>query len=251
MVTTSKSFDRIERQALKYEYVEGTKRILGEQPIGHRYKKVIDILPKMIEEGKLKNAFRDSDLSDLAIVTVHNYDEKSLFEQSLDFLGVEDYTVLKHSGEWSMAYKFTHLLEFIEGCEKPYILFCDARDTIFMDDPAKVVPFFKEFDCEVVFNATMSARGIYKSYESALPLYWWTRRISRTGTLKKYPNSGVFVGEKKIIKEISEIVVFYCEYMGWSEPYPSTLDQDVVRAIFPWFWPRMKLDYYNKIVYRN
>jgi hypothetical protein len=223
---------------------------MGEQPIAHRYKKVVPLFNKMVEEGTLKNAFKDSDLSDLAIVTVHNYDEKSLLEQSLDFIGVEDYTVLKQvGGAWSMGHKFVYLLEFIEECEKPYILFCDARDTIFTGDPADIVPSFKEFKCEVVFTATMSPRGIFKSFDWAIPLYWWTRKISRMGTMRKYPNTGGFVGRPQIIKEISEAALYYCERIDCR--YHPMNDQDIVRAIFPWFWPRMKLDYYNKIFYRN
>ena len=167
----------------------------------------------------------------------------------MDFLGVEDYTVLKHSGEWTMTNKFIHLLEFIEECEKPYILFCDARDTIFINDPADIVPFFKEFDCEVLFTATMSPRGIFHAYKWALPLYWWTRIISRAGPLKKYPNTGGFIGKPQIIKEICEASLFYCERLDCRN-HPTN-DQDIVRALFPWFWPRMKLDYYNKIFYRN
>jgi hypothetical protein len=203
----------------------------------------------MVKDGKLKNAFKNSDLSDLAIVTVHNYDEKTLFEQSLDFLGVEDYTVLKHSGEWRMDNKYVHLLEFIEECEKPYILFCDARDTVFADDPAKIVPLFKKFECEVLFNSTMSGRGIFKSYTWALSLRWWTRIISRTGRMRKYPNAGAFMGKKEIIKEISEIILFYCERMECKSGLNA--DQCILRAIYPWYWPRMKVDNYNRIFYRN
>jgi hypothetical protein len=148
-----------------------------------------------------------------------------------------------------MHHKFTHLLDFIDSCDKPYVLFCDARDTLFIDDPAKVVPYFEEFGCEILFNATMSPRGLFKAYKSALPLYWWTRRISRTGWLRKYPNAGGFIGKKSIIKEIGEVIVFYCERIGCRH-YPYS-DQDILRAIFPWFWPRMQVDYYNRIWYRN
>jgi hypothetical protein len=226
------------------------RRVTGEQLIIHRYKKAEPALSEMVKEGKLKNAFRNSDLSDLAIVTVHNYDEKTLFEQSLDFLGVEDYTVLKHSGEWKMVYKFMYLLEFIEECRKPYILFCDARDSIFTDDPAKAMVLFKEFGCEAVFNATMSSRGIFKSFQGwSLPLYWWTRMIAKTTWRKRYPNAGAFIGKKQLMKEISETILYYCELMECR--YPPKSDQDVLRAIYPWFWPRMTCDYYNKMFYRN
>ena len=177
------------------------------------------------------------------------YNEKTIFEQSLDFLGVRDYTVLKHDGEWRMAYKYIYLLEFIEECEKPYILFCDARDTIFTDDPAKALPLFKKFECEALFNGTMSARGIFKSYEWAASLYWWTRIIARTRWRKRYPNAGAFIGKTQFIKEICEVMSFYCERMV-CKIYPHS-DQDVLRAIYPWFWPKMTLDYYNMMFYRN
>ena len=227
----------------------GQRRHEGGQLIIHRYKKAIWRFNDIVKEGKLKNAFTNSDLSDLAIVTVHNYDEKPLFEQSLDFLGVEDYTVLRHSGEWRMTYKYIHLLEFIEECEKPYILFCDARDTVFLDDPAKIVPTFKRFKCEALFNSTMSPRGIFKSYDWALPLYWWTRTIVGLGWRKRYPNAGVFMGKVQFIKEIVETILFYCESMDCR--WPPKSDQDVLRSIYPWYWPRMTLDYYNYLFYRN
>ena len=239
------------RRALKvfrHQPPEG-RRLTGEQLIIHRHKMAEPALSEMIKDGRLKNISKNSDLSDLAIVTVHNYDEKTLFEQSLDFLGVEDYTVLKHSGEWKMLYKFMYLLEFIEECEKPYILYCDARDAVFTDDPAKAVPLFKEFECEALFCATMSARGILKAHAWTLPLYWWTRIISKTTWRKRFPNAGAFIGKRQLLKEISEIILFYCESMK-CKYYPNS-DQDVLRAIYPWFWPRMTCDYYNKMFYRN
>jgi hypothetical protein len=72
------------------------KRRCGQQPIIHRYKKAKAHLEWMIETGthyKKFEGFDLSDLSDLTIVTIHNYEEKSLFEQSLDFMGIKDYIV--------------------------------------------------------------------------------------------------------------------------------------------------------------
>jgi len=257
MDTTSRSFERVERlvwrltfKHKKYEpRIEYKKRRPLQQPILHRHKKAVENFSIMVEEGKLENAFKDSDLSDLAIVIVHNYDEKTILEQSLDFLGVEDYTVLKHDGEWEMTYKFIYLLEFIEECKKPYILYCDSRDAIFTDDPAKVMSiFFEKFKCEALFNCTTSTRGIFKSYKWTLPLYWWTKKMS-SGRMR-FANAGAFVGKTQFIKEISEVMLFYCERMGGCNYCPNS-DQDILRAIYPWFWPRMMIDYYNKIFYRN
>lgn len=245
--TTSKSFDVDRARRITYRYIPRYKRVIGEQPIAHRYKKVINRFDVMVKEGEMENAFMDSDLNELSITTVHNYDEKSLFEQNMDFLGISDYVVLKHSGDWHMFMKYEHLLRFIDsGKCKPYLLFCDARDTIFMDDPAKIIPLFKSFECEMVFNATMSPRGVFKSYSWAMPLYWWYRKISRTGWMKKYPNAGVFVGKTSFMVEVFENILRYAS--------PKSIyqqDQDVVRCIFPWYFPRMKIDYYNRIVYRN
>lgn len=255
MDTISKSYNTTEEYRLNrrklwtYRYRGEYKRRIGEQIIIHRYKKAADKLYDMIEDGKFENSFKNSDLSDLAIVTVHNYDYKTLLEQSLDFLGIKDYTVFNHTGKWRMAYKYIYLLEFIEECNKPYILFCDARDSIFIDDPAKIIPFFKEFECEALFNSSYSPRGIFKSYESAAGIYWWTRKVAKTGWTKKYPNAGGFIGKSQLIKEIAEVILFYCEHMGCKR-YPTS-DQDVLRAIYPWFWPRMKVDNYNRIFYRN
>lgn len=225
------------------------RRETGEQLIIHRHKKAVPELLSMIRSRKLENVAKDSDLSDLAIVTVHNYNGKTIFEQSLDFLGVEDYTVLKHPGEWKMQYKYVHLLEFLEECEKPYVLCCDARDAIFTDDPAKAVPLFKEFKCEALFNATMSPRGIFKSYKWAAGLYWWSRHVAKTTWRKRYPNAGAWIGKTQFVKEICEVISYYCERIGCKR-YPHS-DQDVLRAIYPWFWPRMNLDYFNKMFYRN
>lgn len=235
---------------ITFKYQPKYKRVIGEQPIAHRYKKVVPMFEKMVEDGSLREAYKDSDLSDLAIVTVHNYDEKTLIERSLDFLGVRDYVVLKHPGKnWRMDYKYIYLSEFLQECRKPYVLFCDARDIIFTDDPAKIVPLFKEFECEAVCNATMSPRGIFKSYKSATTLYWWYRKISRTGWMKKYPNAGVFIGKVNFLAELCDVMMFYCSKMDCR--WEPRSDQDILRCIYPWYWPRMQIDYYNKITYRN
>jgi len=243
-ITSKYCSKRAER--ITFKYVPKYKRVVGEQPIIHRYKKVVPLFEKMVEKGDLKDAFKNSDLGELTIATVHNYDEKPLFERSLDFLGVSDYVVLKHSGEWSMFHKYKYLLEFVNSgkCRK-YLLFCDARDTIFVDDPAKILPFFKEFNCEMLFNATMSARGVFKAYRSALPLYWWYRKISKTGGMRKYPNAGVFIGKS------SFMVGFFENILRYETNRMYEMDQDILRLVFPWYWPRMQVDYYNKITYRN
>ena len=63
------------------------KKQCGEQPIIHRWKKVGPRLEWLRAQGTYYKKFKRPE--ELTIVTVHNYDEKSIFEQSLDFFGVK------------------------------------------------------------------------------------------------------------------------------------------------------------------
>ena len=75
----------------------------------------------------------------LEIITCHNYNKKSLFEKSLDYAGIENYTVLhqKLDQPWRNTLKLKWVLHHLEsnpnGPEN--VLFCDADDCILIDDP--------------------------------------------------------------------------------------------------------------------
>lgn len=62
-------------------------------------------------------------------------------------------------------------------------------------------------------------------------------------------NSGAYIGRTKFIYELVKTGLdMYGDSIGETSPCP---DQDILRVIQPWFWPKVKIDPYNDIFYRN
>jgi len=219
-------------------YPKQRKRSVGRQTIIHRHKHVQAFWPL---DPSLENKFTKP--KNLTIVTTHTYPEKSIFEQSLDYLGIIPYVVLKKEVGWSHRYKIDWLLEFLRSdkCETEYLLFCDARDTIVIDDLHKALNTFHEMKCELVFNSTMSRRGILWNMPQ---LFEWTRTVAKKRG--RYLCAGAFIGRAKFIQKVFEAAVTLFGRFARPEN-----DQDVLRYLHPAFHPEMDLDYANKIFYRN
>lgn len=220
-------------------YPKRKKRRVGQQPIIHRERYVNYLWPL---DPSLKNKFKKP--KNLTVVTAHNYPEKSIFEQSLDYLGIVPYVVLKQDIKpWSHRLKMEWLLEFLQSgrCRTEYLLFCDARDTIIFDDLHKVLDVFHEMKCELIFSSTVSTRGIFQH----MPQLWeWTKTVARRHN--RYLNSGVFIGRSEFIQKFYEAAVT----LFGRFPRPED-DQDIFRYLHPAFYPEMDLDYFNEISYRN
>ena len=89
----------------------------------------------------------------------------------------------------------------------------------------------------------------------------WVKTINVPG---RYLNSGVYIGKTSFVKEmIKEAMKYaiphgvtmddYREYLK-NEPfdYPKgSQDQDIFRYIEPKFYPKVKVDYQNKMAYRS
>ena len=155
----------------------GKKRRTGWQPIVHRLKYVQRLWPTgphaaPWDFSNLRGAFQSP--KDLTILTINTREEKGPFEQSLDFLGVRDYVVIKRSfeGAWRHTLKIEWILEYLESgkCQTHYLLYCDGFDTIMIDDPQKVLDIFLRLGGEAVFGSTMSRRGIFTEMPD-LPLW--------------------------------------------------------------------------------
>jgi len=116
---------------------------------------------------------------DLAIVMTHNYKNKSLFEKSLDHLGIESYIVLSHPEKknWNHIYKEEWILEYLKSgkCQEDLILYCDSNDCIMRENPQKIVSIFSKFNCELLFMSTSMVKG-YPTKECRI---WAKRRFSR------------------------------------------------------------------------
>jgi hypothetical protein len=89
----------------------------------------------------------------------------------------------------------------------------------------------------------------------------WVNTINVSG---RYLNSGVYIGKTSFIKEMVEEAMKYAiphgvtmddyrEYLSSQpEDYPKgSQDQDIFRFIEPKFYPRVKVDYENKMAFRS
>jgi len=237
---------------------------VGMQPITHRKKHVIRQFEEMKIDGSLKGKFKTPE--NLTILTCHNYDYESILEQNLKYLGVE-YILLKEIRKpFKYIYKLENVLEYLNGhIGSEYILFCDADDVIIRDDLNKIIEIFKKKNCDLLFNSTYSKCG----WLCMMDKREWYLTIGKMG---RYLNSGVYIGKWEFVKEV---LTEACKYitpdsLGIDEynktgrgqydtrlckqlpNYPTGApDQDIFRYIHQKFYPRMKVDINNELVYRN
>ena len=145
----------------------------------------------------------------------------------------------------------------MKDCPTEYFMCLDAIDVIWVDEPQRVVDIFKSFDCEALFMSTHSTDG----YNCMPNVEQWVNTINVSG---RYLNSGVYIGKTSFIKEMVEEAMKYAiphgvtmddyrEYLSSQpEDYPKgSQDQDIFRFIEPKFYPRVKVDYENKMAFRS
>ena len=232
--------------------------------IFHRYKLMESKYNKLKEDNK-----KFSTPDNLTIVTVHNYKEVPYFIKGLNLLKL-NYVELKiPEGEWVSAKKIPIILKFMKASNKKtkYILCCDARDVIIMDDPKNIIKIFENnFDCDLLFNSTM-----HFAWACMPEKLEWFEGIGKKGG--RYLNAGVFFGDWdftiEVLGEASKYVTPFSltdsEYLilGRNKTHKEKLlevlpnfpegssDQDIFKYIHPKFYPRMDIDYANELVYRN
>ena len=242
-------------------------------PVIHDRHIVKNAFDQIIKSKIYKNAFNKPD--NLTIVTVRNegtmedriipslkgYEDKSILETNLEYLGIKPLTILTDSRlPWRNTFKFEIILDYLNSgkCDTEYFMFCDAIDVIFVDDPQRVINIFKSFKCDALFMSTNSTDG-YNCMPQVKKFIDETIRSNG-----RYLNSGVYIGKTSFIKEIFDEAIKYAiphgvtmgEYHTYlnskPENYPQgSQDQDIFRFLEPKFYPRLKVDYKNKIAYRN
>jgi len=243
------------------------------QPIIHDRHVVKSVFENMKRGGINRDIFKMPD--DLTIVTCRNegsmedriidhlkgYEEKSILESSLEYLGIDGLVVLKDGRlPWRNTFKFEMLNNYLNSgkCKTKYFMCCDAIDVIFKDDPQKVIDIFESFDCDALFMSTHSTDG----YNCMSDVKEFVDKIN--GGNSRYLNSGVYIAKTEFIKEvIGEAMNYaiphgvtmdkYREYLG-SNPtnYPQgSQDQDIFRFLEYKFYTRMKVDYKNIMAYRS
>tara|TARA_R110001592_G_scaffold168757_1_gene405081 strand:+ start:315 stop:1052 length:738 start_codon:yes stop_codon:yes gene_type:complete len=241
-------------------------------PIIHDRYVVKRFFENMKSKGIHKNAFKKP--KNLTILTAKNegehdrmipslegYNEYTIFEQNLDYLGIHDYVVLNKKvdpSQWKCSHKINWVLDYINSgeCDTELILCCDAIDVIFTDDLQKVINIFENFECDLLFMSTHDNSG-YNFMPDVQQF------VDKTHP-NRYLNAGVWIGRVEFVKEFlmeaSKFVgpddVTFSEYRGWlATPKPNYprggYDQDIFRYLEPKFYPRLKVDYENKMAYRK
>ena len=160
---------------------------------------------------------------------------------------------------WRNTFKFEMLYNYLNSgdCKTKYFMCLDAIDIIWVDEPQKVMDIFKSFNCDALFMSTHSTDG----YSCMPEVKQWVETINVPG---RYLNSGVYIGKTSFVKEMVEEAMNYAvppgvimgEYHEWLKTKPKdypkgSQDQDIFRYIEKKFYPRMKVDYQNKMAFRS
>jgi hypothetical protein len=220
----------------------------------------------MAQVPKLRHRYRKPE--NLDIITCHNYSSKSLLEKSLDYLGIEGYTVLRESfeGPWRNTLKPKWLLNYLERypCGPDNVLFCDADDAIVVGDAYRVLEVFERKRCKLLFMSTSFEGG----YACMPEIKRWADQIHPG----RYLNSGVYIGRRDYLVTVLRAAnayitanditaeesrslghgVFDTKLCKRLPDYPrGSQDQDILRYIHPQFYPDMQIDYDNELAFRN
>jgi len=202
----------------------------------------------------------EGSLSDRIIPHLAGYENVSILESNLKYLGI-DLTVLRDGRlPWRNTFKFEMLHNYFNSgeCTTEYFMCCDAIDVIFVGDPQRVIDIFESFECDALFMSTTSLIG----YNCMPEVKEFVDELNNgTG---RYMNTGVYIGRTDFIKELIEGALQYAfphgttmgEHLEWLDKNPPGFpigsdDQCILRYIEPKFYPRVKVDYQNVMAYRS
>ena len=237
-------------------------------PVIHQERCATNFLEEIKRTRTLKGAFKAH--PDLTFATVHNYAEPSLFEQSLSHLGIRDCCdVLKPAkgATWRGTLKIELILGYLDAtqCKTELLMVCDARDVVLRQSPQIIVEVFKEYECDLLFMSTRYPGG----YMCMPKVKEWADNIYPG----RYLNAGVYIGRPDFIFEVLTGATKYlvedpitgeeqkalgrgisdtrlCERLP-DYPRGISSDQHILRFLHPKYFPRMKIDYTNRLAWRN
>jgi len=207
---------------------------------------------------------------ELTILLVHNYESEPIMEQSLRYVGIENFTVVRPpiNGPWIHTVKVSAILNYLKSgaCKTEYLLYCDSNDAVLRDDPRKAIRCLEEENCELLFSKTRSKR-VYKYLSHAKA---WTDQVAKEyGAPGWYINAGVYVARTFFLREVLETAMAYVtetdlpgsEYKRLKDngtvgehlpefPKGCGCDQTILRYLHPQLYPRMKIDYQGRLALR-
>jgi hypothetical protein len=237
-------------------------------PVIHQARLAEKFLKEIKQTGELKESFKPH--PDLTILTAHNYAKPPLIEQSLAHLGIRECCDVLKPAEgvtWRNTLKIKLVIEYLKAsqCKTKLLMVCDARDVVLRQGPEKIVEVFEGYECDLLFMSTKWLGG----YKCMPKVKEWADNIYPG----RYLNAGVYVGRPDFILEVMTEATKYlaedpitkeekqalgrgirdtslCERLpDFPRGVPS--DQYILRYLHPKYYPRMKIDYINRLAWRN
>ncbi len=212
-----------------------------------------------------KGRFRKPD--NLAILLLHNRNYKTILEQSLDYLGIGGYSVVRPHlprGVWRHTVKITAALDFARQCAEEYILYVDSDDAILIGDPQSAIRLLQDSGGEMLFSTTKA-----RAYGLMPELEGWFRQMADDAGWSRARNvninCGVYVAQRELLIEFLEAAAEYVtdDDLSWEEfktkrqarmmpefPLGCGCDQSISRFLYPRFAEKLRLDYAAKLAIR-
>lgn len=211
----------------------------------------------------------------LTIVLIHNYDEESILEKSLRYVGIENFVLLKpESAQWpSNTVKLIELKKYIDrgDCPTEYVLYIDSADAVLRGDPGKAVQYLHEEECDLLFSSTSGHKLMDMMGKYIPETRRWADHLARDhGCEQLYLNAGVFVGKTTFLKEILNMALEFVTEDDLSpaerdklhrqgtlaEAFPEFpkgvgSDQMIFTYLHPRFYPRVKIDFKRRLALRK
>lgn len=223
----------------------------------------VKVNSSIVRNSKLKNSFKKPE--NLTIISYHNYKKKPLFERNMDFLGIE-YVSIKAETPYFFSKKTELLYSMIKNkmIKTKYVLICDSDDVIFTKDPKGISESFEKFNCDMLFSSTKwdfvrkttydkGVEGYSKGYPQSLVMKDHKNWVDNVIGRKKYINCGIYMFKTDSVLDILEECLKYVSYndpCNFEIPYGNS-DQTIYRWVEPKFYPRIKVDFENKLFTHN
>ncbi|MGH9675220.1 MAG: glycosyltransferase domain-containing protein [Bryobacteraceae bacterium] len=200
-----------------------------------------------LSDEQLRGLARE--LDGITIVTYSNYGEKTLLERDLEFLGLENFVVLRTDARpWTQRYKLTLVLDWIAGgnCPTELLLCLDADDNLIVDDAGLIAERFRATECDILFGATPANAPPSTecwSFECSVAEY--------TDPQHAHLNAGSFLGRADFIENCAREILDSARLdPSFCEAPKGFSDQLGWRRMHRKYYPRIKIDHACRVFLR-
>jgi len=188
------------------------------------------------------------DLKDLTIITWNNSNNKGVFEQSLDHLGLKYLVLGRDTKNWQNIVKINLTRNALENITTEYVLGSDSFDSILLNDPAKIIEGFLKTGLEICYNGGSGNHGLVSSIACENKAYreYDIRHVA----------AGTFIGKTKFCKQFFEIacdaiplvkkIISYSNNEKYTEEHMNSSDDFLMKAIAPMFFGKLGIDHLCK-----